>query len=55
MKISLINRASGRSRKENSNFAGFSGTNSRKKTADFAGIFKATVSLKNDGKERLIS
>ena len=51
MKISLINRASGRSRKEKSNFAGFSGTNSREKTADFAGIpreFSRPVSLKND-------
>ena len=46
MKISLINRASGRSRKEKSNFAGFSGTNSRKKTADFAGIFEASFAEK---------
>ena len=41
-------RASGRSRKKTSNFAGFSGTNSRKKTVDFMGIFEASFAEKND-------
>ena len=44
-------RASGRSSKKMSNFVGFSGTNLRKKTADFAGIsrkFLRPISLKND-------
>ena len=39
MEIPHCVRASGRSREKKSNFAGFSGTNSRKKTADFEAGF----------------
>ena len=42
-----IVRASGRSRKKKSNFAGFSGTNSRKKWP-ISREFSRPVSLKND-------
>ena len=55
-------RASGRSRKKKSNFAGFSGTNSRKKRPisrefrrNFAGIFEASFTEKTIGKDRPIS
>ena len=40
-----MNRASGRSRKKKSNFAGFSGTNSRKKRP-ISRAFSRPVSLK---------
>ena len=45
----FINRASGRSREKKSNFAGFSGTNSRKNGrlhGNFAGIFEASFAEK---------
>ena len=42
-----VYRASGRSRKKKSNFAGFSGTNSRKKWP-ISREFLRPVSLKND-------
>ena len=51
-------RASGRSRKKRSNFAGFSGTNSRKKrpiSREFRGNFSGQFRWKTIGKERPIS
>ena len=39
-------RASGRSREKKSNSAGFSGPDSRKKAADFAGISRASFAEK---------
>ena len=53
-----ICRASGRSRKKKSNFAGFSGTNSRKKRPilqEFHGNFWGQFRWKTIGKERPIS
>ena len=44
--FSLETRASGRLQKKKSNFVGFSGTDSWKKTADFAGIFEASFAEK---------
>ena len=51
-------RASGRSREKKSNFAGFSGTNSRKKrpiSREFRGNFRGQFRWKTIGKERPIS
>ena len=52
--ISCLYRASDRSPKKKSNFAGFLGTKSREKSADFAGIFGANLAGKQLVKKRRI-
>ena len=54
----LLVRASGRSQKKcqiSRDFQGQTDGKNGRFRGNFAGIFKATVLLKNDGKERLIS